>query len=78
MAADEDRWKRVGVGFGDINAFLATMNFSDLRIAIDQRKKLAKRLQEIEASQRATARLLGVGRGTVQRDLDDGPKSGRL
>lgn len=67
---DEDRWQRVGDGFTDINKFLATIDFSDFRVALDQRKKLAKRLQAIEASQRATARLLGVGETTIRRDLD--------
>jgi N6-adenosine-specific RNA methylase IME4 len=67
---DEDRWKKVSGGFQDINAFLATIDLSEFRFAIDQRKKIAKRLQEIEASQRATARLLGVAETTIRRDLD--------
>jgi N6-adenosine-specific RNA methylase IME4/Trp operon repressor len=66
---DEDRWKRIGGGFTDINAFLATIDLSEFRLAIEQRKKIAKRLQEIEASQRATARLLGVDHVTIGRDL---------
>jgi len=32
-------------------------------------KDLAKRLADLGASQRTTARMLGVGLGTVQRDL---------
>lgn len=68
---DEDRWKYVGGGFDDINSFLGTIDFSEFRIAIDQRKKLAKRLQAIEASQRATAKVLGVGKDTVARDLGE-------
>jgi N6-adenosine-specific RNA methylase IME4 len=66
---DDDRWKRVGGGFDDINAFLATIDLSEFRLAIDQRKKIAKRLQQIEATQRDTAKLLGVGKGTIHRDL---------
>jgi N6-adenosine-specific RNA methylase IME4 len=66
---DADRWKAVGAGYDDINAFLATINFAELRVAAEKRKKLAKRLQEIEASQSATARLLGVNEVTVARDL---------
>jgi N6-adenosine-specific RNA methylase IME4 len=70
---DEDRWKYVGSGYSDINLFLATIDFSGFRVLADQRKKLAQRLQKIESSQRATARLLGVGVATVNRDLDHVP-----
>jgi N6-adenosine-specific RNA methylase IME4 len=70
---DDDRWKTVGTGFDDINAFLATIDLSEFRVAIEQRKKLTKRLKELEATQRATAEMLGVGKTTVFRDLDDGP-----
>jgi len=70
---DEDRWKSVGGGYADINAFLGTIDFSEFRIAVEQRKKLAKRLQAIEASQRATARVLGVAEGTVRGDLREPP-----
>ncbi len=66
---EEDRWQQIGGGFDDINAFLSTIDLSEFRIAIDQRKKLAKRLQEIEASQRATAKMLGVDEGTIRGDL---------
>lgn len=66
---DEDRWKSVGAGYADIDAFLATIDFSEFRTAIDQRKKLAKRLAELHAQQQATARLLGVSEQTVARAL---------
>jgi len=42
------------------------------RIAVEQRKKLAKKLKDIEASQRSTAKMLGVSHTTVERDLKDG------
>lgn len=70
---DDDRWKTVGSGFDDINGFLATIDLSEFRIAVEQRQKLAKRLKGIEASQRATARMLGVGKTTIVRDLNAGP-----
>lgn len=66
---DDDRWKSVGGGFDDINAFLATIDLSEFRIAVEQRKKLARRLSEIEASQRAIGRTLGVAKDTIARDL---------
>jgi len=59
----------VGTGYDDIHAFMAALNVLDLRVAIDQRKKIAKRLEQLDASQRATARLLGVSEQTVARDL---------
>ena len=46
---------------------------SDLKIVVERRKRLAKKLESIEASQRATAKVLGVSHQTVGRDLDDGP-----
>jgi len=65
----DDRWKQVGGGYSDVNAFLSTIDLSEFRIALEQRKKLAKKLQAIEASQRATARLFGVDPMTINRDL---------
>ena len=67
---ENDRWKTVGPGFSDINAFLGTLNFADFRIGAERRKKIASRLAAIEASQRATARMLGVTNATISRDLD--------
>lgn len=73
---EEDRWKAIGDGFEDINDFLNTINLSQFKIAVDQRKKLARRLDEMQASQRATARALGVDKETIRRDLGvaDAPK----
>ncbi len=67
---ENDRWKKVGKGFSNINDFLETINLSQFRIAIDQRKKLAKRLEAMQASQRSSAKALGVGIGTINRDLE--------
>jgi len=64
---EEDRWKTIGDGFEDIDAFLDTINLSDINVT--RRKKLAKKLDEVHASQRATARALGVNEITVARDL---------
>jgi len=55
---DDNRWKKVGAGYSDINDFLKTISFKEFKIAIQQRKELAKRLTELEASQRATAKML--------------------
>jgi N6-adenosine-specific RNA methylase IME4 len=66
---DENRWRAVADGYDDINAFLSTIDLSDFRIAIEQRKPLARRLAELKATQRATARLLGVDEGTIRNDL---------
>jgi phage N-6-adenine-methyltransferase len=68
---DGDRWQTVGEGFKDINDFLATIDFSPFRIAAAQRRKIARRLEEIEASQRATAKMLGVDHRTIGHDLKD-------
>jgi len=70
---EEDRWKTVGESYEDINEFIATINFSEFKIAIDQRKKIAKKLKELEATQRAAAKMLGVGVGTINRDIENVP-----
>lgn len=66
---EENRWKSVGKGFDDIDAFLSSIDLSQFKIAVDRRKKLAKRLAELQAPQRATAKALGVGVATVNRDI---------
>jgi hypothetical protein len=68
---EDDRWKQCGNGFGDINAFLATVDLSPFKIEASHRKKLAKRLEELQASQRATAKALGVDQSTINKDLRD-------
>jgi N6-adenosine-specific RNA methylase IME4 len=72
---DEERWRQVGPGYDDVNAFLAGVDLSEFRVSVDQRKRLARRLAELEASQRQTARTLGVGEATIGRDL--GTRAGR-
>lgn len=66
---DEERWKQLGAGFSDINEFLATIDFSGFRVAVEQRKRIAEKLKKIEASQRATAKMLGVDQKTISNDL---------
>jgi len=66
---ENNRWKEVGTGYDDINDFLKTLNFSEFKIAIEQRKKIAQKLKELEASQRATANTLGVSPDTINKDV---------
>ncbi len=66
---DADRWKEVGARFEDIDTFLKSVDLSQFRIAVDRRKKLARRLEKLQATQRATAKALGVDHETVRRDL---------
>ena len=67
-----DRWKTVSNGFEDIDAFLATIkDFSEFKIDAPRRKKIAKKLDDLRATQRATARVLGVDHRTVGRDLGE-------
>ena len=65
---DEDRWKQCG--HDDINAFLASIDWSGFKLLADQRKDIVKSLAAIEeASQRQIARTLGVSEGTIRGDL---------
>lgn len=69
---EENRWQSIGQssgGFKDIDAFLATIDFSEFKIAIEQRKKLARKLANLRATQRAIAQAVGVSVGTVNEDL---------
>lgn len=68
----DERWKKVGKGYEDVNEFLATVDLSEFKIAIERRKKIAKKLAVLQASQRATAKALGVSHTIIQRDLADG------
>ena len=70
---EEDRWKLCAGGFERIDDFLATINFSDIKVPIEQRKKIANKLDDLRATQRAIAGALGVGRSTVNRDLESVP-----
>jgi len=70
---EDDRWKTLGDGFEDIDRFLETIDLSQFKIAVDKRKKLAKKLGELQATQRATAKALGVTKSTVNRDLQPVP-----
>ena len=65
----DDAWKEVGSGFDDINVFLKSISLANYKIGIEDRKEISVMLEEINASQRATAKALGVGRATVQRDI---------
>ena len=66
---EKDRWKSVGNGFDDINKFLNTLQFKEFKIAVEQRKEIALMLSEINASQRATAKMLGVSAMQINRDV---------
>jgi N6-adenosine-specific RNA methylase IME4/predicted transcriptional regulator len=67
---DQDRWKTIGSGFSDVDAFLDTLTFSEFKIAAEKRKTIAKQLAAIHATQSATARLLGVNQSTISRGLN--------
>ncbi len=65
----KNRWMKVGDGFDDINIFLETINLSKFKIAVDKRKKLSTKLSEMQATQRATAKAIGVSPMTINSDL---------
>lgn len=65
---DDGRWE-LGGRFDSIGDFLATMDLSPFKIDGERRKGLARKLAALEASQRATAKMLGVSVGTVNADL---------
>lgn len=66
---EEDRWQSVGPGYEDINEFVRSVDLSPFNMKGAPRQKLVRRLADLEASQRATAKMLGKSVGTVNRDL---------
>lgn len=68
---DENRWKEVGPGYDNINDFIKSINFRELKLSIEQRKEIVQKLAELEASQRATAKMLGVTQPTIMRDINE-------
>ncbi|MDX0604903.1 hypothetical protein GOD78_18245 [Sinorhizobium medicae] len=68
----DDRWQQCNGGYIDVQQFVGSLHLSDFKIIAEKRRDIAKRLAAIGASQRATARALGVDKRTVGRDLNDG------
>src|SRR5436190_22138938 len=64
---DDDRWRHVGKGFDDVNAFLASIRLDEFRVVAEQRRRLAQRIKELQpqASNRKIAGVLGVDEGTI-------------
>ena len=62
-----DRWRKVG--FDDVNDFLAALNLDQLKIAAEQRKRIAARIKALQpkVSNRRIAKTLGVDEGTIRR-----------
>ena len=75
---EEDRWKEIGPGYADIDKFIETIDFSEFKISIENRKKISKKLADLRATQRAAARLLGVEQPTIHRDLRDDTNVSKL
>lgn len=67
---EDDRWREVG--YGNVNAFLDSLQLGNLRLLAEQRRHIAKRIKELtseKASNRSIARALGVSHQTVYDDL---------
>jgi phage N-6-adenine-methyltransferase len=73
----QDRWRKVGPGFDDVNAFLASIKLDSLRVSAEQRKRIATLIKELQpqASQRKIAGVLGVDHVTIGKDLARGDNS---
>lgn len=67
---EDDRWRRVGPGFDNVNDFLRSMDLSAFNLG-DRRPQLHQRIKELQpdASNRAIADMTGVNETTVRRDL---------
>jgi hypothetical protein len=71
----DNRWKAVGGGYDDINAFLETIKLDSFKIVAAERQKIAKRIKELQpqAANRQIAKVLGVHESTVRSDTAENP-----
>ena len=63
---EDGKWKELG--FDNFKEFQASINFGDFKILAEQRKEIAELCKEQGASNRDTARMLGVDEKTVRRE----------
>lgn len=64
---EDDNWRKLG--FKTINAFAKSLDLSELRRNIEERRQIAAALTDAGASSRAVAEALDVGQTTVVRDV---------
>lgn len=69
---EDERWQKIS-GIEDASAFIKTIDFSDFKLAIEDRKKIAKKLTDLGATQRESAKALGTTEATINRDLNNKP-----
>jgi hypothetical protein len=69
----DNRWKAVGGGYDDINAFLETIKLDSFKIVAAERKKIAKRIKELQpqSANRQIAKVLGVDHQTINNDVGE-------
>jgi N6-adenosine-specific RNA methylase IME4 len=68
----DDRWKVcANKGFTNVNDFIRSIQLDDLRPVAEARKRIAKRIKELQpqVSNRAIACALGVKHTTIDRDI---------
>jgi hypothetical protein len=70
---EADRWKSVGGGFSDVNAFIDSIHLDQFRIVAEQRRRIAQRIKELQpkAGTRSIAKMLGAGKSSIIRDTAD-------
>lgn len=64
-------WAKVGDGFDDVNDFVRSLRLNQFRVAAELRQEFVERVKELQpkVSNRAMAEALGVGKGTIDRDV---------
>lgn len=69
---EEERWKKVGQGYDDVNVFLRSIDLSAFNLG--EKKRLHQRIKELQpdASNRAIGKATGTPEPTVRRHLKSG------
>jgi N6-adenosine-specific RNA methylase IME4 len=71
-----DDWRACANGFDNVNDFIRSLRLDKFQVLAEDRTRIARRIKELQpaASNRAIADSFGVGRSTINRDVDpNGP-----
>lgn len=71
---EQNRWRGAGVGFDDVNAFMASIRLDHLKGPAESRKRIALKIKQLQpkVSNRTIAKAMGVNPSTIDDDVRAG------